>query len=102
MEKADKIPADQLKEVKEILANTAIVELEKGEDFTDLAYTKVEFGYIYSRENSYESLFKVITDRKTVFFAAQKGKLIHLQETFTEEHYQGTVEQMKAFHGDWQ
>jgi hypothetical protein len=102
MEKANKISNDQIKEVKEILANTAITQLEKSEDFTELAYTKVEFGYIYSREGNYESLFKVITDKKTVFFAAQKGSLMRLQEAFTEDHFQGTVEQMKAFHGDWQ
>lgn len=101
MEKAEKLLGDQLKEVKEILANTAVAELEEGEDFVDLAYTKVEFGYIYLREGKYESLFKVITDKKIVFFAAQRGSLMRLQDAFTEEQFQGTIEQMKAFHGDW-
>ncbi|MCX8525598.1 hypothetical protein OF897_16920 [Chryseobacterium formosus] len=101
MEKAEKLSGDQLKEVKEILANTAVLELEEGEDFVELARTKVEFGYIYLREDKYESLFKVITDKKIVFFAAQRGSLMRLQDTFTEEQFQGTVEQMKAFHGDW-
>lgn len=102
MEKTNKVPIDQLEEVEESLANEAIVELEEGEDFTELAYTKVEFGYIYSREGNYESLFKVVTDKKTIFFAAQKGRLIRLQDAFSEVQYQGTVEQMIAFHGDWQ
>ncbi|MFC3158010.1 hypothetical protein SAMN05443633_104352 [Chryseobacterium arachidis] len=101
MEKVNKISGDQIKEVKEILANKAVTQLEQGEDFTELAYTKVEFGYIYSREAGYESLFKVITDQKTVFFAAQKGSLMRLQDAFTEEQFQGTVEQMKLFHGSW-
>lgn len=101
MEKAAKLSIDQLKEAKEILANTAVAELEKGEDFTELAYTKVEFGYIYLREDHYESLFKIITDRKTIFFAAQQGSLMRLQDTFTEDQFLGTAEQMKTFHGDW-
>lgn len=101
MEKAEKLSGGQLKEVKEILANTAVGELAEGEDFADLAYTKVEFGYIYLREGHYESLFKMVTDRKTVFFAAQRGSLMRLQDAFTEAQFEGTVEQMKAFHGDW-
>lgn len=101
MEKAEKLSGDQLKEVKEILANTAVGELVEGEDFAELAHTTVEFGYIYLREGHYESLFKMITDRKTVFFAAQRGSLMRLQDAFTEAQFEGTVEQMKAFHGDW-
>lgn len=101
MEKAEKLSGDQLKEVKEILANTAVSELEDGEDFVDLAYTKVEFGYIYLREDHYESLFKMVTDRKTAFFAAQRGSLMRLQDIFTEEQFEGMTQQMKQLHGDW-
>lgn len=100
MEKANKLSGDQLKEIKEILANTAVAQLEKDEDFGELANTEVEFGYIYSREDNYESLFKIVTDKKTVFFAAQRGKLMRLQDAFTEGQFQRTVEQMKEFHGD--
>ena len=101
MGKASKIPSDQIKEVKEILANTAMSQLQEGEDFGELVYTKVEFGYIYSREDKYESLFKVITDKKTVFFAVQQGSLMCLRDVFTQEQYQVTVEQMRVLHGDW-
>jgi len=101
MEKAEKISAEQMNEVKETLANTAVSELEQGEDFEKLDYTTVEFGYIYLRDGKYESLFKIITDKKTVFFAAQKGSLMRLQDSFTEGHFQATTEQMLAFHGNW-
>ena len=101
MEKAaNKVPKDKLKEAKEFLANTALAQL-KGEDINEFAYTKVEFGYVYLRGDNYEALFKVMTDKKTIFFAAQQGKLMRLQDTFSEELFQGTVQQMETFHGDW-
>jgi hypothetical protein len=52
MEKAEKISAEQMNEVKETLTNTAVGELEQGEDFEKLDYTTVEFGYIYLRDGS--------------------------------------------------
>lgn len=74
MEKAEKISAEQMNKVKETLANTAVGELEQGEDFEKLDYTTVEFGYIYLRDGKYESLFKIITDKKTVFFCCTERK----------------------------
>jgi len=101
MERADKVPKDQLKEVTESLANTALTQLEVGDDVGEFAHTKVEFGYIYLRGGEYEALFKVMTDKKTVYFAVQQGKLMRLQDTFSEEPFQRTVQQMETFHGDW-
>ena len=35
------------KELKENIANVAIGLLEEGSDYNELAYTKVEFGYLF-------------------------------------------------------
>ena len=78
------------KELKESLANLALSILTQGEDYQDLVYTTVEFGYLYDVENrGPEALFKVTTDKTTVYFAAH----------FTEEAFKDTVERMRAFHG---
>lgn len=86
------------KELKEFLADSALAILIQGEDYQDLVYTTVEFGYLYDVENrGTEALFKVTTDKTTVYFAAQVGKLMRLD--FTEEAFKDTVERMRAFHG---
>ena len=86
------------KELKEFLADSALAILTQGEDYQDLVYTTVEFGYLYDVENrGPEALFKVTTDKTTVYFAAQVGKLLCLD--FTEEAFKDTVERMRAFHG---
>lgn len=88
----------QNKELKEFLADSALAILTQGEDYQDLVYTTVEFGYLYDVENrGPEALFKVTTDKTTVYFAAQVGKLMRLD--FTEEAFKDTVERMRAFHG---
>ena len=101
MESANKIPKEKIIGIKELLANTALAQLEKGEDMFEFANTMVEFGYIYLRNNDFEGLFKVITDKKTVYFAAQQGRLMRLNDTFNEEMFQETIQQMESFHGDW-
>ena len=86
------------KELKEFLADSALAILIQGEDYQDLVYTTVEFGYLYDVENrGPEALFKVTTDKTTVYFAAQVGKLMRLD--VTEEAFKDTVERMRAFHG---
>ena len=101
MKKVNKVPKDKLKEVKEYLADMALAQLEKEDDFEELAYTKVEFGYIYLRGDNYESLFKVITDIKTVYFAVQGGKLMRLQDEFSDSQFQEIVQHMETLHGEW-
>lgn len=101
MERANKIPKEKLVEAKELLANTALTQLEKDEDIFEFANTEVEFGFIYLRNDVFEGLFKVMTDKKTVYFAAQQGELMRLHDTFNEELFQGTIQQMISFNGDW-
>ncbi len=97
----NKIPEGKLNDIKELLANTALGLLEQGSDFTDAVNTKVEFGYIYLREDNYEAMFKVITDKKTVYFAVQKGQMMRLNDTFNDLMFEGTAKQMKELHGNW-
>ena len=50
------------KELKENIANVAIGLLEEGSDYNELAYTKVEFGYLFDiDDHGIEALLKVIT-----------------------------------------
>lgn len=101
MEKVIKVPSAEIKQVKETLANIAIEQLEIGNDIDLFENTVVEFGYIYLRADNHEALFKVLTDRKTIYFAVQKGKLMRLQNTFNDELFEGTIQQMEAIHGAW-
>jgi len=101
MEKATKIPMEKLKETKEFLANNALTILDHSNEMNEYSNISVEFGYIYLRNGEYETLFKVTIDQKTIYFAGQRGKLMRLQDVFTEELFQGTTQQMISIHGDW-
>ena len=76
--------------LKENIANTALSILEETIDYENLAYTKVEFGYLFDiDEHGIEALFKVITDKTTAYFAVQGTKLLRLN--FSEELFETTV-----------
>lgn len=84
--------------LKEGIANSALNILNKGEDYEELAYTKVEFGYLFNIEgHGIESLFKVITDKTTIYFAVQGPKLMRLD--FSEELFRNTVDGFMEIHG---
>mgnify|MGYP006992227683 CR=1 FL=1 len=79
------------KELKENIANAALGLLTEGEDYKELVYTKVEFGYLFDiEERGIEALFKVITDTTIAYFAVQLNKLMRLN--LTEELYKAYVE----------
>lgn len=67
-------------QLKESIANIALSQLCQGEDYDSLENTKVEFGYLYDIQNhGIESLFKVITDKNTLYFAVQGEELLRLE-----------------------
>lgn len=79
------------KVLKENIAEAVLGQLCAGKDYETLAYTKVEFGYLFDIENhGIESLFKVITDKDTYYFAVQGTNLLRL--TLNEELYKGYVD----------
>lgn len=81
------------------LADTALGLLVKGEDFTELANTKCEFGYLFEIEgHGIEALFKLETDMTVAYFAAQGDKLMRLN--FNEELFRSTTEDFLDMHGD--
>lgn len=78
------------KELKENIANTALSLLEEGSDYVDLAYTTVQFGYLFDIEDhGLEALLKVITDKLTAYFAVQGTSMMRLN--FSEELFETTV-----------
>lgn len=86
-------------ELKTNLADTALGLLAPGEDFDDLAGTKVEFGYVFMIEDhGIEALYKITTDKTTAYFAAQGDKLMRLN--FNEELFKSTVEGFLELHGN--
>lgn len=86
------------KELKEQIANTALGLLQENTDFENLAYTKVEFGYLFNIEgHGVEALFKVITDKTTAYFAIQGRNMLRLE--FSEELFQTTVDGFLSLHG---
>lgn len=85
------------KELKENIANTALHILQKDTDYENLAYTKVEFGYLFDIEgHGIEALFKIITDKTTAYFAVQGTKMLRLN--FSEELFQTTVDGFLDLH----
>ena len=81
------------------LAKTALGMLAQGEVyvFEGLAGTKCEFGYLFEIEDhGLEALFKIITDKTTAYFAAQKTSLMRLN--FTEELFRSTTETFLELH----
>ncbi len=86
------------KELKENIANVAIGLLEEGSDYNELAYTKVEFGYLFDiDDHGIEALLKVITDKTTAYFAVQGTSMMRLN--FSDELFKTTVEGFMNFHG---
>ena len=86
------------KELKENIANVAIGLLEEGSDYNELAYTKVEFGYLFDiDDHGMEALLKVITDKTTAYFAVQGTSMMRLN--FSDELFNTTVEGFMNFHG---
>ncbi len=84
-------------ELKIKLADTALGLLAEGADFTELANTKCEFGYLFDIErHGIEALFKLVTDKTTAYFAAQGDRLMRLD--FNEELFQTTVEGFLDMH----
>ncbi|MDE7417381.1 MAG: hypothetical protein K2N44_13960 [Lachnospiraceae bacterium] len=84
-------------ELKEHIANSAIRSLQENVDYENLAYTKVEFGYLfYIDEHGIEALLKVITDKTTAYFAVQGAKMLRLN--FSEELFRTTVEGFLDLH----
>lgn len=85
------------KDLKEMLADTALGILIQGEDYEELAGTTVTFGYLFDIDNhGLESLFKIITDKTTAYFAAQGEKLMRLD--FNDELFQSTTETFLSLH----
>lgn len=86
------------KELKENIADVAIGLLEEGSDYNELAYTKVEFGYLFDiDDHGIEALRKVITDKTTAYFAVQGTSMMRLN--FSDELFNTTVEGFMNFHG---
>lgn len=85
------------KELKEDIADIALSALQKDTDYENLAYTKVEFGYLFDIEgHGTEALFKIITDKTTAYFAVQGTKMLRLN--FSEELYKTTVDGFLDLH----
>ena len=84
--------------LKENLAEAALGALREKDDYGNLAYTKIEFGYLFQVEGrGTEALFKVTTDKTTVYFAVQGARLMRLN--FSEELFQTTVDSFLELHG---
>ena len=78
------------KELKEKNSNVALELLIQGEDYKDLIYTTVEFGYLFCFEDhGIEALMKVVTDKNTVYFAVQGDQIMRLE--ISEELFLTTV-----------
>jgi hypothetical protein len=84
-------------ELKEVIANTALSTMTPGEYYDSLQGLSVEFGYLFTIENhGIEALFKIVTDKSTFYFAAQKNSISQLN--FNEEEFKEATEQFLRMH----
>ncbi|MBP1042395.1 hypothetical protein I6N95_15350 [Vagococcus sp. BWB3-3] len=84
-------------ELKELLANTALAQLENGKDYDSLLGTTVDFGYLFDiTDHGIEALFKITTDKGIFYFAAQKQSVLRLN--FTEDLFRSTTERFLELH----
>ena len=85
------------RELKMNLANTAVGLLVPGEDFEQLENTRCEFGYLFwIEEHGLEALFKITTDKRECYVAAQKESLMRLN--INEELFRSTAETFLSMH----
>ena len=79
------------------LADIALQTLKEGEDYIELDKTLCEFGYLFMiDDHGVESLFKLITDKGTFYFAAQKDSIMQLN--FNDELFKSTTETFLSMH----
>ena len=66
---------------KETLASAALSALTEGQDYTSLDNTRVIFAYLdVIKDHGYEAVFKVITDKQTIYFQAQKDSVVRIND----------------------
>jgi len=84
--------------LKTNIVNHAMSLLEEGVDYDDLAYTTVDFGYLFLIENhGIEALFKITTDKDVLYFACQKESMLRVN--LNEALFISTTEGFLDFHG---
>lgn len=85
------------KELKEMIAETALDIMTEGEDYVELVGTMVTFGYLFDIDNhGIEALFKIETDMMTAYFAVQGEKIMRLD--FSEELFKNTTDTFLSLH----
>jgi hypothetical protein len=87
--------------LKEALADAALSTLREGEDYDTLAGLSLEYGYLFEiDDHGLEALFKIVTDRGSFYFAAQKQSILRLD--FSEDLFRSTTESFLTRHGQEQ
>ena len=81
------------------LIKCALKTLKAGEDYDNIEDISFGFGYLYVVDGrGYEALFKIVTDKKTFYYAAQKNKIMRL--SFNEEAFNDTVKKVLDLHAN--
>jgi hypothetical protein len=86
------------KRIKEGLGDAALASLKQGEHYDELAGLQLEFGYLFTIEDhGLEALFRITTDKQTIYFAAQKNKLMMLN--IDEAQFNAYTRAWYEYHG---
>ena len=94
---ADRRARNVIRRGKGIFRQLLSMLLGPGEDFEQLENTRCEFGYLFwIEEHGLEALFKITTDKRECYFAAQKESLMRLN--FNEELFRSTAETFLSMH----
>ena len=81
------------------LIKCALRTLKQGVDYDNIENISFGFGYLYVIDgNGYNALFKIETDKKTFYYAAQKDKIMRL--SFNEEAFNDTVKKVLDLHAN--
>jgi len=102
-----KIPKEEIDKLQaEMIDFASKTILKAGEDYNSPNVKEFDFGFIYYMEGQLLAMFKIITDKKTIYFAKQLGTTTRLDDEKGAEHYAQLVEMMKHVNGrhvnvDW-
>lgn len=96
----DKIPKEQLERIEAEMVASAIAQvLVPKQDFNNPSDIKSDFGFIYMLGEYPVAMFKIFTDKKTIFIGHQMGGLSRLDNKDGEKNFALMVEMMKGVNG---
>lgn len=94
------IPKEEIERLEADLADCAFNELmEPGEDYDEIESMTIAFGFLYLLEDLTTALFRITTDKKTIYFSQQGDMMNRLPDEHAETYFTQMAEVMRGVNG---